>query len=121
MASKRKRSSRGSGESKRRSKRVKKHRKTKRRSHRSKPATVEHGDVKRRSRRKGTSRRKVAVPRGIPVEGLVGAGVIGRYPSPAKVVESFTTKSWRPVGNQDLEKTDIVQFHLKVPPGQLIR
>lgn len=75
---------------------------------------------------KGRRRRKKAktgarVPRGIPVEGLAGPGLGGRYPAPAKSIETFVTQSWRPFGNQDLNKSDVIHFKMKVREGQIIR
>lgn len=78
--------------------------------------------VKRRRRATGRRRKSTAkIPRGIPVEGLVGAGEGGRYPNTAKSLDTFTTKSWRPAGNQDLDKQDVITFKMRIPPGQIIR
>ena len=113
---------------KRRTKRKKSGRKPKRR-HGSHVRRVHRGGVgehhKRRRRRPKKSShgaaRGATHHRAIPVEGLAGAGVTGRYPGPAKAIEHFTTQSWRPSGNQDLNKTDVIHFHMKVRKGQIIR
>lgn len=59
--------------------------------------------------------------RAIPVEGFAGAGAAGKYPSPVLPILEFATKSWKPIGNQDLDKTDVIHFHLNVPAGHVVR
>ena len=79
---------------------------------------------KKKKSRRGRRAGKGGIPGvrgGIPVEGLVGGGVVGRYPGPAKPIEKLVTRFWRPDENQDLNKTDIIQFSMKTRKGQLIR
>jgi len=108
-----------------RTKRKKAGRRKPKRRHGTHVRRVHHGGVghKRRRRRRKTSHGAThgSAHRAIPVEGLAGAGVTGRYPGPAKAIEHFTTQSWRPSGNQDLNKTDVIHFHMKVRKGQIIR
>jgi hypothetical protein len=79
--------------------------------------------VKRRSRR-GVAKGKVATRRSsrkIPVEGLTGAGVDGRYPVPAKEILQHDILNWRPDSDQDLNSTKILIFSKKIPKNSMIR
>jgi hypothetical protein len=81
------------------------------------------GVVKRRSRR-GVAKGKVATRRStrkIPVEGLSGAGVDGRYPVPAKEILQHDILNWRPDSDQDLNSTKILMFTKKIPKNSMIR
>lgn len=108
------------GRSKKRSKKSGRH-KTKKKG----VAAVGAVRKKRTSKRRKTSTASAGGPgrqaRAIPVEGLAGAGLSGRYPGPAKPIEQYVTKVLRPSGNQDLAKTDVIHFQLKVREGQLVR
>lgn len=135
MASKRKHKRQKEAGPERAPKRSKKSKKSKSRSS-SRSATDPHEPRRRVSaaagvvKKKKSSRRTAAAApapggsrsaRAIPVEGLAGGSLSGRYPGPAKPIEQFVTKSWRPKANQDLNKADTIHFSMTVRKGQIIR
>ena len=107
--------------SKKRSKSKKKKRSATVKKHRSSGGVSKTSKRRKGGRRRGTATGEAR--RGtIPVEGLIGSGTSGgRYPGPAKSIEQFVTRTWRPDPNQDLNKADIIHFSMRVRKGQIIR